>query len=424
MKRDLIVAIMLASAAARADEVDDPRVLFAEGRYAAAAQVFEHRWTAKGDATDGVNAVVAWRTAGRYARAASLLARVRSGKQQVTGETAATADELAERLANLTAIATIEGTLDRNAVIRIDADPAERIGDSLVIDVGEHDIEIDQPGCERFVWRAAAYPGAKLVVPFRPRCDQSGTLHLYLATEPGAEFRIDGVAHRATGHEADVKLEPGEHRVEIAAHDRPVYDERVTIRSRETEAVRIRYPWRARKLGIVLGVTTELRAGQHLTGIGLALTAGLWAPSFHYMFDAGAMISNGKDLDPTTGTPGRPWIGNTLVIHTPRSPVWHGKLGPYRVAFDPQPLGIRFDEIRAISYAGIRACEENEARVRAFSALPVALSADGPYMHGELTLWPISRIYYHPANGFCGDGPLPSETGWGTFVTFTGGWRL
>ncbi len=424
MKGAVVAAIMLASAAARADEVDDPRVLFAEGRYAAAAQVFEHRWTAKGDATDGVNAVVAWRTAGRYARAASLLARVRSGTQQATGETAATADELAERLADLTALVTIDGALDRNAVIRIDADPAERIGDSLVIDVGEHDIEIDQPGCDRFVWRTAAYPGAKLVVAFRPRCDRSGTLHLYLATEPGAEVRIDGVAHRATGQEADIKLEPGEHRVQIAAHDRPVFDEPITIRARQTEAVRIRYPWRARKLGIVLGVTTELRAGQHLTGIGLALTAGLWAPSFHYTFDAGAMISNGKNLDPTTGTPGRPWIGHTLVIHAPRSPVWNGKLGPYRIAFDPQPLGIRFDEIRAISYAGIRACEENEARVRAFSALPVALSADGPYMHGELTLWPISRVYYHPANGFCGDAPLPSETGWGAFVTFTGGWRL
>ena len=64
--------VLLAASTAHADDVDDPRVLFAEGRYAAAAQVFEHRWSAKGDATDGVNAVVAWRTAGRYARALSL----------------------------------------------------------------------------------------------------------------------------------------------------------------------------------------------------------------------------------------------------------------------------------------------------------------------------------------------------------------
>ena len=65
MKRVLAIVVLLASARARADDAEDPRVLFASGRYAAAAEVFEHRWSAKGDANDGVNAVVSWRTAGR-----------------------------------------------------------------------------------------------------------------------------------------------------------------------------------------------------------------------------------------------------------------------------------------------------------------------------------------------------------------------
>jgi hypothetical protein len=137
------------------------------------------------------------------------------------------------------------------------------------------------------------------------------------------------------------------------------------------------------------------------------------------------MISNSTGLDPSTGTPGRPWLAHALVFHAPRSPVWHGKLGPYRLAFDPEPLGIRFDEIRHNSYAGIRiSCENLEPRVRAWSAFPVALSASGPYADFELTLWPVSVLWYHPAGGSCGDPDLPSETGFGAFVTLTGGWRL
>jgi hypothetical protein len=423
----LVAAILLASSIAHADEIDDPRVLFAEGRYAAAAQVFEHRWTANGDATEGVNAVVAWRTAGRYARALSLLARVRTGKEPPTGAAAATATELDSRLATLTSTLKIEGRLDPNAVVRIDAEPAERLGDELVVDLGDHDLEIEQPNCDRFVTQITAYAGATLVVPFAPRCHKVGTLHVYLATEPGATFRVDGEAHKTTGHEADIELEPGVHRLQVSARDRPVYDEQITIREKETTAVRIRYPWRARKLGFVLGVTNQVRAGQKMIGTALGVTFAAWAPSFHYQFDIGSMISNTPGLDPSTGTIGRPWLAHALVFHTPRAPVWTGKLGPYRLAFDPEPLGIRFDEVRAISYAGIRVgCENLEPRIRAWSAFPVALSASGPYAQFQLTAWPVSVLWYHTpeAGDFCGDDDRPSTVGVGAFVTLTGGWRL
>ena len=156
---------------------------------------------------------------------------------------------------------------------------------------------------------------------------------------------------RNDGHEADVKLEPGEHRLRVEARERPVYDEPVEIRAHETHAVRIRFPWRAQGLGVVLGLTTEFRGGQKMSGAGFALTAGLWSSRFHFTFDVGSMISNATDLDPSSGTPGRPWIADTLVYHLFGKPLWHGKLGAYRLALDIDP-GVRFDEIRAVSYSG------------------------------------------------------------------------
>ena len=136
------------------------------------------------------------------------------------------------------------------------------------------------------------------------------------------------------------------------------------------------------------------------------------------------MVSNATGLEPYHYSIGHPWIAHTLVIHSPRTPVWHGKLGPYRLAFDPEPIAIRFDEIRANSYAGLRVCDEAEPRVRAWSTLPVALSADGPYAHFELTLWPVSVLWQHPAAAGCGYDELPSTVGVGAFVTLTGGWRM
>jgi hypothetical protein len=154
-----LVTLLALATPARA-QGDDPRVLFASGRYAAAAEIFERRWEASGDAVDGVNAVVSWRTAGRYARAAALLARVRDGKAPPSGEAAETAASLRERLGTLTATATIApvagATLARDAVIRVDSDPAERLDAAILLDVGEHDIVIEQECCKPFVWHAIA----------------------------------------------------------------------------------------------------------------------------------------------------------------------------------------------------------------------------------------------------------------------------
>ncbi len=417
--RRALIALGCAATPALAQSSEDPRVLFAEGRYAAAAETFELRWQAAGEADDGVNAVVAWRTAGHYARAAALLARVRSGKQPPAGEAAETARALDERLATLTAIAKVVGPLKADSVIRVDGDVADRIGDAIVLDVGEHDLTIEQEGCAAFGWHGTAYPGDTSTIAFAPRCDQGGTLHVYLAGDPGSAFAVDGKVHPLAAHEADVVLEPGAHALHVASHDRPVLDEPIAIASHQTTAVRVRYPWRARDFNWILAVTGSARAGGVMNGLGLALTTGVWAARYRATIDLGSVMSDHDRLGP----PGHPWFGASAALHVTTRPLWHGKLASHRLALDLDPLALRFDEIRSASYFGIRT-NDTETRVRALSFLPLSLSADGPYVHLEIALWPISVISYRVGTFDGVTTTFESGHGYGSFLTIAGGWRL
>lgn len=354
--------------------------------------------------------MVAWRTAGHYARAATLLVRVRAGAP-LAGDAAETARALEERLATLTATATIAGRVEPGAVIRVDDDPAERAGDAIVLDVGDHDVTIEQESCAVVVWHGTAYPGAQLAIPFVPRCDRGGTLHVYLAGDPGAAFAVDDAEHHPLAHEADVKLEPGTHRLRVASLARPVLDEPIAIRTHETTAVRVRYPWRARRMGFILGITGSARAGGVLDGLGLAVTTGVWGSWGRATVDFGSVMSTHDNLGP----PGHPWFGASGALHVIRRPLWTGKLATHRLALDFDPVAVRYDELRSATYFGIRAAG-TEAIMRSVSGLPLSLSADGPYVHAEVALWPFSILSYSDASG--------SARGYGAFVTILGGWRL
>ena len=72
-----------------------------------------------------------------------------------------------------------------------------------------------------------------------------------------------------------------------------------------------------------------------------------------------------------------------------------------------------------MSYFGIRANEALETRVRSWSFLPAALSIDGPYVHVEVTWWPISVLTYH-----AGNSGVAIPTGVGSELTVLAGWRL
>jgi len=412
-----LVVIALLATSARAD--DDPKVLFAAGRYAAAAEVFEHRWQSRGDAVDGVNAVVSWRTAGRYARAASLLARVRAGATALAGEAAQTASALDDRLATLTATATIVGPIDRSAVIRVDDDPAERIGEAIVLDVGEHDIAIDQENCKPFVWHAFAFPGDHLEIRFAPTCTHLGTLYLYLDGDAGAAFEIDGKPAQATGREARVELAPGEHALRVTGHGRPIVDETVEIREHETTARRVRYPWRARQLGWILGVTGTARAGGVQNGLGLTLATGVAGARFRIIAEAGSEISDPRRLGPGATGPGRPLIALTGIYHVLEHPLWHGSLG----SLDFDPIALRYDEVREASFFGFRA-SDLEAIAQAWSVLPLTLTHDTRFVHLEVTLWPLSIVHYQAGVSDTSGTTFDKHTGVGSFLTIAGGWRL
>jgi hypothetical protein len=93
----------------------------------------------------------------------------------------------------------------------------------------------------------------------------------------------------------------------------------------------------------------------------------------------------------------------------------------FRLALDIDPIAARFDEIRQNSYFGIRVNETFEPRVRTFSFVPIALSADAPRIHFEITLWPISYVSYYASMQTPG---ARDATGWGAYLTVLGGWRL
>ncbi|HUH05241.1 MAG TPA: hypothetical protein VML75_24750, partial [Kofleriaceae bacterium] len=65
----LALAAVLGAAGPAHAETSDARSLFAGGQDAAAAAAFEASWRSDRSSADGINAVVSWRVAGRYAHA-------------------------------------------------------------------------------------------------------------------------------------------------------------------------------------------------------------------------------------------------------------------------------------------------------------------------------------------------------------------
>lgn len=411
----VVVAMLLLASPARADE---PLDLFAEGRYAAAADAWERAWETAGDPDDGVNAVVAWRTAGRYARAVALLARVKAGAKQPEGRAAQIVAALDERLATLTATATIDGPVE-HAIVKVDGEPAERAAGRIVLDVGEHEVAIDQPSCAPVVTQVVAYAGGSIAIPYRPRCDRTGRLLVRLDRAAAGAFTVDGAPHRAVDHEAAIALSPGLHELVVESRGRPVLRERVAIRSDEATPVRVRYPWRSQRVAGVLGVTGAMRGGSVASGLGLALTLGVWSTRFRAAIELGSVMSTVERI----GAPGHPWFGAHAALHVRKRPLWMGKLGAHRLAIDLDPVALRYDEVREISYFGIRTFEESLFRSVSFA--PITLSASGPYASFDIALWPISVVRSDRVDFEDGlAGAIDREWGVGTFVTILGGWQL
>jgi hypothetical protein len=270
------------------------------------------------------------------------------------------------------------------------------------------------------VWHATAYPGERLDIAFRPVCTRVGTLYLYLDGDAGASYELDGKPAAVGEHEARVELAPGTHAVRVVGRGRPLVDRDVAIREHETTALRVRYPWRARKLSWILAVTTTARAGQIHDGVGLTLATGFAGARLRLVAEAGSMISDVDRLRPGPIGPGRPLIALIGMYHVRQAPLWHGGT----LSLDIDPVALRYDQVREASYFGIRAAA-TEAYGEAWSLLPVTLTRDSRWVHLEAALWPLSIVHYRAGTrDAAGVDHFDDRWGVGTFVTVTGGWRL
>lgn len=420
---------MLVAAPARADQ-QDPRALFAAGRYAAAAALFERQWQATGKATDGVNAVVAWRTAGRYARARALLAQVRAGTAPPTADLVDRVAALEERLADLTATVSLAGAVAADAVVKVDGDRAERIGAEVIVDVGPHDLTVEQEHCERFAWSRLAEPGAHYAVDVQPRCDTTGTLHLGL--EDGGVVRLDGAEQRVARGELDLKLAPGRHRLEVASRARAVMVRDVEVRRHETTSLRVPYPWRAQggwrggSWVFVATMGTSVAAGAPGVSDGGGFGLGRWGARYRIFAEGGfgMRVGDPDQLKRDFVIFGHPWIALTMAVHLWTRPLWQGRVGDWQLALDFDPLAVRVDQLRSASLLGLFAF--NEKVITGTRLLPLTLGADtGRWgTHLELTLWPVGITAYDAPD--LAIGPFAFTTTWtfGASLVFLMGVRF
>lgn len=387
LARIAIAAALVAAApgAARATEApagdDAAEVLWAEGRAAAAAALFERRWDRGGTARDGVNAVIAWRVAGRYAHARGLLARV-VVRTPPEGNVLEVTRELEARLGELTVLAALVGELEPGAVVKVDGDVAERLGDALILDLGDREITIDQPRCERWVWRGEALPGGRLELPVELRCDRQGTLHVVLYHQRGGVVTIDGRDHAIGGSEADLRLPPGRHRLAVRAHGRRVADDIIEIGEGAVATHRVYYPWRAATGGWVVGLgvaggpaSTEWAAG------GVAF--GGWAGArWRALLGVGG---GGHGGDPFAH-----WRFTAELAWHVLPPVWQRYALGGRLALEVDPLAVRIERTGLYRFPVLGAGETTTTIVHAGA---VSLAIDFQAWHVEASVLPLGWLF-------------------------------
>lgn len=389
----LSLALLLAATApvrAQLDGDQDPRLLFGQGRHAAAAALFERRWREGGGAADAVNAVVAWRTAGRYARARALLARVRR-QTALDGGRAERAALLDATLAQLTGTVVLVGTLPADAVITVDGDPPERLGDRIVVDLGEHQLDIERDGCEPFHWQGLVAPGAELRLPVQLACRARGTLHLVLVGERRARLAIDGAPVDIDG-ERELELAPGRHHLRLVHRSRLLIDDRIDVAEGSAATRRVRFPWRARRGGLYFAAAAGGVGGSAGAIGGLGLAVGWSGSRFRAGFSAGTAWTTARGIGCTYGPPcSHPWAGLELAYHLLQRPRWQSRPGRRQASLEIDPMAIRIDQVRSNSFfGGFNPLQPAvEPVVSHVGFLPITLTAELGWMHLEAVLWPV-----------------------------------
>jgi hypothetical protein len=410
--RILIVALCLVHAATiAAAQEQDARALFAEGRYPAAAAAFERKWRAAKHEVDAVNAVVAWRLAGRYARARVLLAKL-VDRGRPDGDLGAHVDALEQKLAVLTGTVTFTHAPSTAAIVKIDGDPPERIGRAIIVDVGEHEITVDQERCQR--WRRAitVHPGEQLSLSVEATCDDRGSLHVHLIGDPHGAIHIDGKLARAVNGDVDVPLAPGPHRLRVTASRRDVDDRSIEIRSARLTAIDVRYPWRARPFAWVFGFdTTTFFAGDSSQMLAMGVLIGIEGRRFRALLEGPASTCAGTEFGfVPTKTGGHPEESLILAWRPWLRPLLRGTARGWHVTFDADPLTARLSYFDVNFPLGLLA--RLEVRAQAVQLGSISLTADRGRWHAELVLWPFGVWHYIYPAALYGLPPVVDRTTW------------
>ncbi|HUH03187.1 MAG TPA: hypothetical protein VML75_14420 [Kofleriaceae bacterium] len=392
----LALAAVLGAAGPVHAETSDARSLFAGGQYAAAAAAFEAGWRSDRSSADGINAVVSWRVAGRYAHARVLLEEV-AAAPSIDAEHAARIPAIRATLDELTARLVLAGQRHGDT-IAVDRAPAEALGDELVVDVGRRELVIERPGCEPFTWNGSLAPTERRSIQVEVVCKHApGSLHVTLSGAAGGEVVVDGEVHRMTGFDLDLPLAPGSHDVEVKRRGVVVLARRVEIASNATVRLERKIPLAAKAAGYVVGLggSTSLDSGGGVAGAGLTLgyivplgigTASRGARGLMWLH-LGIGAGNRGVLD------GRvQWTGMTGGFEDFLRPLWQRQWGRNFATLELEPGLLHFGVARRD--AGLFAFDEAFGQVTYFHFVPLILTVDVGGVHGQIALWPLGFSTY------------------------------
>jgi hypothetical protein len=417
----LAFAAIVQSAPARAQPAEDPRALFASGQYAAAAAGFESLWQQRHDFATGINAVIAWRSAGKYAHARVLLDTLARGP--VPAEYEARVRLLRTRLESLTASVSLQGDpLSKDAVVRIDNAPAVRLGRDLVAQVGRRQLSVEQPGCNPFRWQGVLRPGQRVPVVVRLVCPVTpGSLHITLNGGAFADIRVDGKpVPPQEPYDSDLSLAPGDHQLEVIRRGIVVHSAPVTIASAAKTNVRVDLHWRSKATGLVAAASGFAWTGPMESTAAGAVTLGY----FRSLEESPEKVADARvgmlflvhfgvaatDL----GLPGpRVLMGVSGGVQHLLPPVWQARTGSTLWVLDVEPGLMTFSVSPKTQGKDL---DEKYDSITHWGFTPVVLTTELPFLHLETAFWPVG-IASHTDRRW-GDADLK----YGFGLSLTAGW--
>jgi hypothetical protein len=333
-----------------------------------------------------VNAVIAWRAAGRYAHARVVLERVRA-RVPADGELALRVRLLDEKLAELTAALVLDGLGDGGRVT-IDGVPAERLGGDIVVDVGVHELVVEEKECEPFRATVALLPTERQVVKVELACaTRGGNLHITLVSGLRADVFVDGAPYAIPMRDLDVSIAPGPHHLVVRRMGVAIADETVEVAPAVTTTRKIAVPWRAQRFGLTLAaVGAGMASGADSAvgaGVAMGFIAGLGPRSAAYLW-----IEVGKAANDAEGMGTDTYLGLALIYRF-LGPVWTRRSGRALYTLDVDPFSMHM-----MASGRGSTLDGDNVTLFYFGIGAITFTAEIPWAHLEATLWPAGLSTY------------------------------